>query len=67
MPEINFLYVQFETNFFGGSTPGRKPLPVAVKKLKGTLQKCRANLNEPLPHGRLGEPSDCISDIAKEA
>jgi hypothetical protein len=33
---------------------GRKPLPVAVKKIKGTLQKCRTNPHEPRAGGRLG-------------
>ena len=46
---------------------GRKPLPVAVKKLKGTLQKCRTNPHEPLPLGTLGDAPDYMSDIAKEA
>lgn len=46
---------------------GRKPLPVAVKKIKGTLQKCRTNPNEPKPKGILGEPPDYMSEIAKEA
>ena len=47
--------------------PGRKPLPVAVKKIKGTLQKCRTNPHEPRPTGQLGEPPEYMSDIAKEA
>jgi len=47
--------------------PGRKPLPVAVKRIKGTLQKCRINPHEPRPAGHLGEPPDYMSDIAKEA
>ena len=46
---------------------GRKPLPVAVKKIKGTLQKCRTNPHEPRPGGQLGERSEYMSDIAKEA
>ncbi|MFM7523358.1 MAG: phage terminase small subunit P27 family [Betaproteobacteria bacterium] len=46
---------------------GRKPLPVAVKKIKGTLQKCRTNAKEPRPQGRLGEPPEYMSEIAKEA
>ncbi len=46
---------------------GRKPLPIAVKKIKGTLQKCRTNAKEPRPQGRLGEPPDYMSEIAKEA
>ncbi len=46
---------------------GRKPLPVAVKKIKGTLQKCRTNDHEPKPVGTLGEPPEYMSDNAKEA
>lgn len=46
---------------------GRKPLPAAVKKVKGTLQKCRINPHEPRPTGKLGEPPDYMSDTAKEA
>ena len=46
---------------------GRKPLPVAVKKIKGTLQKCRTNPHEPRPGGVLGEPPEYMSDTAKEA
>ncbi len=46
---------------------GRKPLPLAVKKIKGTLQKCRVNSNEPRPAGTLGVPPEYMSDIAKEA
>ena len=46
---------------------GRKPLPVAVKKIKGTLQRCRTNPHEPRPAGVLGEPPEYMSDTAKEA
>jgi P27 family predicted phage terminase small subunit len=46
---------------------GRKPLPMAVKKIKGTLQKCRTNPNEPQPTGRLGEPPEYMSETAQEA
>jgi P27 family predicted phage terminase small subunit len=46
---------------------GRKPLPVAVKKIKGTLQKCRVNPHEPRPVGRLGDPPTYMSDTAQEA
>ncbi|HDR9128807.1 TPA: phage terminase small subunit P27 family [Burkholderia vietnamiensis] len=46
---------------------GRKPLPAAVKKVKGTLQKCRINPHEPRPTGKLGEPPEYMSDTAKEA
>ena len=35
---------------------GRKPLPTTVKKIRGTLQKCRTNLNEPKPQGELVDP-----------
>lgn len=45
---------------------GRKPLPVAVKKIKGTLQKRSTNPHEPRPGGLLGEPPEYMSDIAKE-
>lgn len=47
--------------------PGRKPLPAAIKKVKGTLQKCRINPHEPRPPRLLGEPPDYMSDVAKEA
>ncbi|MDA8256453.1 MAG: phage terminase small subunit P27 family [Betaproteobacteria bacterium] len=46
---------------------GRKPLPVAVKKIKGTLQKCRANPSEPKPTGVLCDPPEYMSEGAKEA
>lgn len=46
---------------------GRKPLPVAVKKIKGTLQKCRTNPREPKPAGMLCTPPEYMSDTAKEA
>ena len=46
---------------------GRKPLPVAIKKIKGTLQKCRTNPHEPRPTSMLGEPPEYMSDGAKEA
>jgi P27 family predicted phage terminase small subunit len=46
---------------------GRKPLPTVVKKIKGTLQKCRTNAGEPLPRGQLGDPPDYMSDAAKDA
>ena len=47
--------------------PGRKPLPVAVKKIRGTLQKCRTNPREPKPTGALCTPPEYMSDSAKEA
>ncbi len=46
---------------------GRKPLPTTVKKLKGTLQKCRTNPNEPQPQGDLVEPPEYMADGAKSA
>ena len=33
--------------------PGRPRKPTAVKKLQGTLQKCRTNSNEPQPEFKL--------------
>ncbi len=45
---------------------GRKPLPVAIKKLKGTLQPCRTNPHEPRPQGVLSEAPEYMSDAAKE-
>jgi hypothetical protein len=38
--------------------PGRKPLPVVVKEIKGTLQKCRINVREPKPTTALCTPPD---------
>ena len=46
---------------------GRKPLPTTVKRIKGTLQKCRTNPREPKPQGDLVEPPDYMSDGAKSA
>jgi hypothetical protein len=46
---------------------GSKPLPTAVKKLKGTLQKCRTNPREPQPQGDLVEPPEYMADGAKNA
>ena len=46
---------------------GRKPLPTAVKKIRGTLQKCRTNLREPQPQGDLVEPPEYMTDGAKNA
>lgn len=46
---------------------GRKPLPVAIKKIKGTLQKCRTNPREPKPTGVLCSPPEYMSEGAKEA
>ena len=47
--------------------PGRKPLPVIVKNIKGTLQKCRTNVREPKPTTVLCTPPEYMSDSAKEA
>jgi P27 family predicted phage terminase small subunit len=46
---------------------GRKPLPTTVKKLKGTLQKCRTNPREPQPRGDLVEPPEYMAEGAKQA
>jgi P27 family predicted phage terminase small subunit len=46
---------------------GRKPLPTTVKKIKGTLQKCRTNSREPQPQGDLVEPPTYMTDGAKDA
>ena len=46
---------------------GRKPLPTTVKKIKGTLQRCRTNLREPKPEGDLVEPPEYMSEGAKSA
>ena len=46
---------------------GRKPLPLAIKQIKGTVQKCRTNPNEPRPTTSLSNPPDYMSDGAKEA
>lgn len=45
---------------------GRKPLPTAIKELKGTLRPCRVNPLEPKPTEGIGEPPDYMSDRAKE-
>ena len=46
---------------------GRKPVPTEIKKIKGTLQKCRNRRPQPQPGGFLGDPPDYMSDSAKEA
>ena len=46
---------------------GRKPLPMAVKQIKGTVQKCRTNPREPKPAGTLCTPPEYMSEVAKEA
>lgn len=53
----------------GGSRPGagRKPLPAAVKKVKGTLQKCRTNPREPRPGALLADAPAYMSETAREA
>ena len=47
--------------------PGRKPLPTAIKRMKGTLQPCRANRHEPRPRTTLGTSPEYMSESAKEA
>ena len=47
--------------------PGRKPLPTAVKRIKGTLQPCRVNRHEPRLYAMLGAAPEYMSDSAKEA
>jgi len=46
---------------------GRKPLPLAIKQIKGTVQKCRTNPRAPRPTGPLCTPPDYMSEGAKEA
>ena len=46
---------------------GRKPLPTTVKRIKGTLQKCRTNMREPKPQGDLVEPPDYMTEGARSA
>ena len=46
---------------------GRKPLPIAVKQIKGTAQKCRINPREPKPVGQLCAAPEYMSEAAKEA
>jgi phage terminase small subunit len=67
--ELNFLRVQIETRGVPRKSEmaGRKPLPTVVKELKGTLQKCRVNAQEPKPVGDLVELPDYMSDGAKSA
>lgn len=47
---------------------GRAPKPTAIKKLCGTIQKCRLNPDEPKPIGELSSilPPDFLSPSAKE-
>ena len=44
--------------------PGRKPKPTKLKALKGTLQKCRMQL-EPQPVSFIPAPPACLDRIAK--
>ena len=46
---------------------GRPRKPTAIKRLQGTLQKCRTPKNEPIPAGDLktAEPPDYLTDTAK--
>ena len=46
---------------------GRKPLPLVIKQIKGTVQKCRTNPHEPRPTTALCTPPEYMSDAAKEA
>ena len=45
---------------------GRKALPTEIKRLKGTLRKCRMNPLEPEPTDDIGEPPEYMSERAKE-
>lgn len=46
---------------------GRPRKPTAIKRLQGTLQKCRMPKDEPLPEGdlKLSAPPDYLTDTAK--
>lgn len=48
--------------------PGRPRKPTAVKRLQGTLQKCRTNTSEPIPAIDLKTlmPPDYLTESAKE-
>jgi phage terminase, small subunit, putative, P27 family len=46
---------------------GRKPLPTALKTIKGTLRKHRVNPREPKPSGDLVEPPEYMTEGAKSA
>jgi len=43
--------------------------PTQIKKLQGTLQRCRTNFNEPVPQMPIDniEPPGWLSDFAKDA
>lgn len=43
---------------------GRKPLPTAIKELKGTAQKCRTNINEPKASVMCPDPPSFLGEIA---
>lgn len=43
---------------------GRKPLPTAIKKLKGTAQRCRTNEKEPRPAVACPEAPSFLGEIA---
>ena len=43
-----------------------RPLPTALKAVKGTLQKCRTNKKEPKPESIIPEPPEFITGIALE-
>ena len=44
---------------------GRRPLPTAIKKLKGTAQKCRTNQSEPKIVASCPEPPAFLGEIAR--
>jgi P27 family predicted phage terminase small subunit len=46
---------------------GRKPLPTAIKKLKGTPQECRTNRHEPQSVGDLVDPPEYMADGPRRA
>jgi P27 family predicted phage terminase small subunit len=50
----------------GGARPGagRKKLPTEIKRIKGTLQKCRANPHEPAAVALLADPPAGMRDEA---
>lgn len=45
---------------------GRKPLPTKLKLVRGTLQKCRANPDEPSPNPELPDAPPHLSPEALE-
>jgi P27 family predicted phage terminase small subunit len=46
---------------------GRKKLPTAIKRIKGTLQPSRSNRDEARATTPLGDPPEYMSDVAKQA